>query len=190
MKLHDQIKKYRQEYGFSQEDLADKIHVSRQTISNWENKKSYPDVDSLLLLSLLFNVSLNDLVEGDLGIMKRVLMNHDLDIWTKIMLVFLSLGVVVGIPLTYLFSKWGFAVAIMFFIIGISASIKVDSIKRKGNLRTYQEIIAFTEGRKLSDDEKIRDRNGYWKVELLMFIGSALITAIISEIILLFIKLL
>ena len=40
--------------GWSQDDLAEKAYVSRQTISNWENNKSYPDLQSLLLLGSLF----------------------------------------------------------------------------------------------------------------------------------------
>lgn len=47
MELGNQIKKYRSELQISQEQLADRIYVSRQTISNWENERSYPDVNSL-----------------------------------------------------------------------------------------------------------------------------------------------
>ena len=47
MELGKQIKKHRQEAQLSQEELAERIYVSRQTISNWENDKSYPDVNSL-----------------------------------------------------------------------------------------------------------------------------------------------
>ena len=70
MEIGEQIKKYRTEMGLSQDRLAEKIFVSRQTISNWENNKNYPDVKSLLLLSCLFNVSLDMLVKGDLEKMK------------------------------------------------------------------------------------------------------------------------
>ena len=55
MELNAQIKKYRTELNLSQEELAEKVYVTRQTISNWENGKSYPDIHSLLLLSSLFN---------------------------------------------------------------------------------------------------------------------------------------
>ena len=54
MELGKQIKKHRQEVQLSQEKLADRVYVSRQTISNWENDKSYPDVTSLVLLSEVF----------------------------------------------------------------------------------------------------------------------------------------
>ena len=55
MKIGKQIRKYRTEMELSQDELAEKIFVSRQTISNWENNKNYPDVKSLLLLSSLFS---------------------------------------------------------------------------------------------------------------------------------------
>lgn len=46
MELSAQIKKYRTDMNLSQEELAEKIYVTRQTISNWENDKSYPDITS------------------------------------------------------------------------------------------------------------------------------------------------
>ena len=54
MELSKQIKKYRTETNLSQEELADKIYVSRQTISNWENEKNYPDIKSLVLMSEVY----------------------------------------------------------------------------------------------------------------------------------------
>ena len=56
MKISSQIKKYRLESSLSQEELADKIFVTRQTISNWENGKNYPDINSIVLLSTLFGI--------------------------------------------------------------------------------------------------------------------------------------
>ena len=47
MNIGNQIKKYREQLNISQEELADKIFVTRQTISNWENNKNYPDIKSL-----------------------------------------------------------------------------------------------------------------------------------------------
>ena len=69
--VSQQIKKYRASLSLSQEELAEKIFVTRQTISNWENARSYPDIHSLLLLSTLFQVSLDQLIKGDIEIMKE-----------------------------------------------------------------------------------------------------------------------
>ena len=70
MQIGNQMKKYRDQFHLSQEQLAEKIYVSRQTISNWETNKSYPDIHSLVLLSQIFNVSIDQLVKGDLEMMK------------------------------------------------------------------------------------------------------------------------
>ena len=71
MKFAENLKKYREIDSISQEELAEKIFVSRQTISNWENNKSYPDVNSLVLLSKTFNTSIDNLIKGDIEIMKE-----------------------------------------------------------------------------------------------------------------------
>ena len=51
MNIGNQIKKYREQLKISQEELADKIFVTRQTISNWENNKNYPDIKIIILYS-------------------------------------------------------------------------------------------------------------------------------------------
>ena len=63
MELGTQIRKYRNERTLSQEALAEKVYVSRQTVSIWENGKSYPDVNSLVLLSEVFEISLDQLIK-------------------------------------------------------------------------------------------------------------------------------
>lgn len=78
MEIGRQIKKYRHALALSQEDLAEKVFVTRQTISNWENAKNYPDINSLVLLSQLFGVSLDILVKGDLEEMKEKIKAEDI----------------------------------------------------------------------------------------------------------------
>ena len=65
MDLGEKIITMRNEKNLSQEQLAEKLNVTRQTISNWENGKFYPDIDSLVNLSKYFNVSLDDLLSYD-----------------------------------------------------------------------------------------------------------------------------
>lgn len=59
------IKENRNMLNFTQKELADQLHVSRQTISNWEVERSYPDIESLILLSDIFNLSLDKLLKED-----------------------------------------------------------------------------------------------------------------------------
>lgn len=71
MELGQQLKAHRKELGISQDELAEKIFVSRQSISNWENSKTYPDIHTLLLLAETFGVSLDELIKGDVEEMKE-----------------------------------------------------------------------------------------------------------------------
>ena len=64
MELGNKIKYYRGEKELSQEELAERVYVSRQTISNWENNKSYPDINSIVLLSEIFEISIDNLIKG------------------------------------------------------------------------------------------------------------------------------
>lgn len=65
MKLQDKIIKLRKEKGWSQEDLAEKLYVSRQAISRWENGSALPDAQNVLQISKLFNVTTDFLLNDD-----------------------------------------------------------------------------------------------------------------------------
>ena len=65
MEIGKKLQNARIEAGLTQEKAAEKINVSRQTISNWENEKSYPDIISVIALSDLYSVSLDELLKGD-----------------------------------------------------------------------------------------------------------------------------
>ena len=65
MEIGKKLKNARIEAGLTQEKAAERIDVSRQTISNWENEKSYPDIISVIALSDLYSVSLDELLKGD-----------------------------------------------------------------------------------------------------------------------------
>lgn len=77
MEVGNQIKKYRQSIKLTQEELAEKIYVTRQTVSNWERGKNYPDLNSLIMLCDLFNISLDILVKGDVIEMKKQVVQDD-----------------------------------------------------------------------------------------------------------------
>ncbi len=65
MEIGKKLKSARNQKGLTQEAVAEKIQVSRQTISNWENEKSYPDIISVIHLSSLYEISLDELLKGD-----------------------------------------------------------------------------------------------------------------------------
>ncbi|MED9903870.1 MAG: helix-turn-helix transcriptional regulator [Lachnospiraceae bacterium] len=65
MEIEKKLKAARVSAGLTQEQVAEKIMVSRQTISNWETGKSLPDIVSVMNLSDLYQISIDDLLKGD-----------------------------------------------------------------------------------------------------------------------------
>ncbi|MCQ9209904.1 helix-turn-helix domain-containing protein [Granulicatella seriolae] len=65
MEIGVKLKEARIQAGLTQEKVAEEIEVSRQTISNWENEKSFPDIVSVIKLSNLYDISLDQLLKGD-----------------------------------------------------------------------------------------------------------------------------
>jgi transcriptional regulator with XRE-family HTH domain len=72
MGIEKKLKDARLSSGLTQEQVAEKIMVSRQTISNWENGKSLPDIVSIMNLSDLYQISLDDLLKGDLKMKEKM----------------------------------------------------------------------------------------------------------------------
>ncbi len=160
MELSDQIKKHRTQIGLSQEELAERIFVSRQTVSNWETAKTYPDVQSLLLLSQLFDTSIDELVKGDVETMKETLKQdaRRMNRLAYAMVGLIALAIVAFIVLAWLLPGpsgvgrlsvgmvAGIAAALPLYIGGLVAAFAIERIKRDNNLVTYREIVAFLDG--------------------------------------------
>ena len=72
MEISEKLKEARQKSGMTQEQVAEKIMVSRVTVSHWENGKSLPDIVSLISLSDLYSISLDELVKGDSKMAEKV----------------------------------------------------------------------------------------------------------------------
>ena len=156
MYLSQTIKELRARDGLSQEALAERIYVSRQTISNWETERSYPDVQSLLLLSVLFDISLDELVKGDVPMMKNELDIHRVNVWSWVMLISFSLGVLMLFPMLSAFGVVGVIPTLILIVVGLASSIFIERLKKENSIETYSEIVAFMESRE-ADSEKVAE---------------------------------
>lgn len=179
MKLGKQIKKYRIENELSQEDLANKIYVTRQSISNWENDKTYPDVNSLVLLSEIFQVSIDELIKGDLNKMKETIKKEEIlkfNQYSMIFSVLLIVSIVSILPLTMLLGYYGLIPWIFIYSVTMFYAFKVEKLKKQHDIQTYKEIIAFSEGKRLDEIEKQREivKRPYQK--FLLVLTTAFIT--------------
>ena len=184
MELGKQIKKHRVTAQLSQEELAERIYVSRQTISNWENDKSYPDVNSLVLLSETFQVSLDNLIKGDIDIMKEVIQREEvvkMKHYGAVYTILLTAVVISAVPLfmwldTWAFIPWGIILAAAMFF-----AFKVEKVKKDNDVQTYREIVAFSEGKLLDDIQKQREigKRPYQKILLVIASAAAAFAACI-----------
>ncbi len=160
MEISAQIKKYRNAKGWSQEELAEKIYVTRQTISNWENGKSYPDIHSLLLLGSLFNVSLDQLIKGDIEIMKKEINKEDVARFNKVSKQFAVLFVaslIAFIPLAVFLKIYGVVIWAILYLVVLGLAFKVEKLKKSNDIHTYKEIVAFSEGKRLDEIQEQRE---------------------------------
>ena len=160
MEIAVQIRKHRTESGLSQKDLADKIYVTRQTVSNWENGKSYPDIQSLLLLSQLFGVTVDQLIKGDLETMKQEISQEAVDTFNRESRIFAAMCIVSAvtfIPAAALgFSRnqwWVLGLWVFLYGLTMHEAFRVEKLKKNQNLHTYREIVAYSEGRSLEELE-------------------------------------
>ena len=65
MKLEEKLQMLRKQNGYSQEQLADKIGIARQTVSKWENGQAVPELNGLISLSELYGVTIDRIVKDD-----------------------------------------------------------------------------------------------------------------------------
>ena len=157
MEIGKQIRKYRMEAKLSQDELADKVYVTRQTISNWENDRNYPDIRSLVLLGSVFGISLDILVKGDVQTMKEQIDAEDIRNFKRdqrVYLIMLAGMVVLPMPLVRYFKVWGIFLWLVWAAISIWLSLRIEKHKKAHDIHTYKEIIAFLEGRRLDELEK------------------------------------
>ena len=183
MELGNQIKKYRMDFNWSQDELADKVFVTRQTVSNWENDKNYPDIKSLLLLSSVFGISLDTLVKGDLEEMKEQVkeadikqLNHDSAIYAVLLLA----AIILPIPLAHFLGFVGIGIWAVLMVVTLYYAIRIEKQKKKFDIQTYKEIIAFSEGKRLDEMEKNREIGKRPYQTVLLAIGSGVVTAAIA----------
>ena len=162
MELGSNIKEHRTELGLSQDDLAERIYVSRQTISNWECGRTYPDVQSLLLLSNVFGVTVDSLIKGDVETMAQV-MNEAVKKYNALStitvvsaVVFLGAERVGGVP-----ARMGLghgtiaptaAFAAVALVVMLVAFVYMERMKKQHDLVTYREVLAFSRGEQVDRD--------------------------------------
>lgn len=163
------IKKFREQQKISQEELALKIFVSRQTISNWETNKSCPDLKSLIMLSNIFNVSLDSFIKEDIKEMREIVEKEKIkkfNVMSYIFLVELIIVAVSAYPLASMDGYIGIVIWLCLFAIALYTAGKIERFKKNHDIQTYKEILAFIDGKQLTHDEKQQEigKRNYQKI--------------------------
>lgn len=183
MNIGTRIKKYREKQNISQDELALKVFVSRQTISNWETNKSYPDIKSLTMLSNIFHVSLDDFIKDGIKEMRIIVDQKKIKEFNIMSYIFLAEMLIVMISAYPLFSMDGYVgviIWLLFFIVTFFTARIVEKFKKNNDIQTYKEIIAFVGNKPLTYEESQQEigKRIYQKVLLALLAG--IITFIIS----------
>ena len=97
MNMADRIQHLRKSKGISQEELADKVGVSRQAVSKWESEQSTPDIEKVILLSDFFDVTTDYLLKGIEPVSENITKKSDARIFSLVGSVFNFIGLVVAI---------------------------------------------------------------------------------------------
>ena len=181
MELGQQLKAHRKELGISQDELAEKIFVSRQSISNWENNKTYPDIHTLLLLAETFGVSLDELIKGDVEEMKEEINAQERAGFNRDSVCFAIFGIVTVLSIAPLFAFLDYIGCLIWaLIVGVAGYFcgRVELYKTMFDIQTYKEILAFQQGADLSTLSAVRAERNVVKhraSKAVMAIASALI---------------
>ena len=193
MQVGKQIQHYRKEKNLSQDELAEIIFVSRQSISNWERGATYPDIQKLLLLSKVFEVSLDKLVKGDLETMKQIIHDQEFMRYKKDEVVFSLLLIgspIISTPLILYLDGYGIAISCLILAVALFYALRIEKFKKKHNLRTYRQLVAYEQGRSLSEIEEAEERGKapYQSIliPILFVLGIGAITLLISWLLLTF----
>ena len=134
MEIGQKLKNARTASGLTQELVAEKLGVSRQTISNWENEKSYPDIVSVIALSDLYSISLDDLLKGDQNMMEHLEQSTNLVKSNQklIAAILLNIFIVILLIALNLFLHTGTYYLLLVFCLAVisSATLLYQMIKR------------------------------------------------------------
>lgn len=151
MAISEQIRSRRKELGISQEELAARIYVSRQTISNWETGRTYPDIESLLLMSALFGSTVDELIKGDVENMKESNASdaRKMKVFT-IAVALCTLAATVIMLCGFTVWEWGIAPTLISGIsltaLAVVPAFEIERLKKKHDILTYAEISSFEKG--------------------------------------------
>lgn len=133
MNISEKIKKIRDNEKLTQEKFAEKIYVSRNTVAKWETNRGYPDIQNLITISEIFNISLDELIKEDSRVKNKIIAESSSKKWHFLVILYL-IAIIIYIFYFLIFHKIfmiGFLIS-TFLMIGIEMYIFIkDKIYKR-----------------------------------------------------------
>ncbi|GAF40823.1 hypothetical protein FC83_GL001450 [Agrilactobacillus composti DSM 18527 = JCM 14202] len=120
MAIGKRLQERRNELAMTQDFVADQLGVSRQTVSNWENGRSYPDIERVLQLSELYHLSLDNLLKGDATMVHHLKTQTTINHFLKLFILLMALNISLMVVLLLLKTTTTLLYALIFALIGIN----------------------------------------------------------------------
>ena len=127
MNIYKKIMEIRKDNNLTQEEFAEKLNVSRQTVSNWENSKCYPDIETLIIISDKFNASLDYLLKDNVEMIKDI----DRKVWWSKKLIY---------GICSLFIILVLSIGVIYFKNNKLNQVKKENVKLENNIKTLTNV--------------------------------------------------
>lgn len=151
----ERLKQERKKRDWSQIDLAEKMFVSRQSVSKWETGKSYPSIDVIIKLSELFDITIDELLRGDEVLKDKIYQNDKGSNYKFQMGLILGIASTVNLFISFLDKE--FSLIWIFISILLLAISNIWLLKRKINLDSEKKELYFA-------------KHGVWSTGLLVIL--------------------
>lgn len=89
MKFSEKIKEIRKIQNLTQEQFAEKIFISRNAVAKWESDRGYPDIQNLITISEVFEISLDDLIKNDKKLKTKIILDSASKKWHILVIIYL-----------------------------------------------------------------------------------------------------
>lgn len=155
MSFGENLANLRKQKGWSQDDLANNLNLSRQAISKWENNQSKPDVDNVQKISKAFGIKIDDLLDNDIPKEKAVTLEVKKAEKKEKAIVIVKLIIIAVIILYVISVVYKFA----------SLLIIVNGVQKYANLDNYHYIITTYDENGLVEKEECWFKDGVSKTE-------------------------
>ncbi len=187
MKFEENLRELRKQNGLSQEELAEKLNVSRQAVSKWENGSGYPELDKLMVLCELFHCTMDDLLKGDVkerdvvGIERYEQYCNQMS-WAMTLGVFMCISAVTaGAFMETIFTGKYEIILIMIFFILVTIGVMIFvyyGMQSESFHKKYPNIPQH-----IYTEEEIDAFNKKFQLAIVVGVGMIIISLVIHEII-------